>query len=234
MSNLDDFSGKFQSVWCGLRNQRTEYERKVKALEPYRGSAGYEREVKEAEEAYQKNVKSIQQQGEADLGAILRRMSEKVPTAKMDVNTDEQVRLLQVLSMRERLSSQDVTLAAEALRDSDTAMGNLQDLAARHGLIVPPSYKSHEEQRRAALDSLRSAMVGLTSWDGSDGDTVRKEWVRNRNPYGNGDPSKLNQHAFAAAQIAEMEGMEVKRTAYSVCRELVGDSVPWEAVTSLG
>lgn len=234
MGNLEDFRDKFQSAWVGLRNQRTEYERKVEALEPYRGSAGYEREVKEAEEAYQKNVKSIQQQAESDLREVLRRMGEKVPAAKMDIPTEEHLRLLQVLSLREHLNSQDISLAAEALHESDSAMGTLQDLAARHGLIVPPSYKSHEEQRRAALDSLRSAVVGLTNWDGSDGDTVRQEWVRNRNPYGNGDPSKLNHHAFAAAQIADMKDMETRQASSTICREIVGDSLPWDAIASLG
>lgn len=233
MGNLREFTSKFQSTWVGLRKQRQEFEQKLASIEKYRGSAGYEREKKEATKTYVDNVRSIQGQAEDELGEVLRRMKERVPERKMDVPTPEQVRLLQVLSMRERLNAEDIDLATETLKESDTAMRTLADIAAKCHLMIPTSHKSKEEQRRIAFGALRDAVTGLVSWNGADGDEVRREYFRERSVYGGGDPSKANPHAFSAATIADVQGMEYERDHYGVIQDLVGDSVPWDAVSSL-
>lgn len=239
MSNLDDFSNEFQSVWVGLRDQREKYEKRVSQLEPYRGSAGYDKEMAEAEKEYADNVMSIQDDAVSVFNGILRRMHERVSPVNMDVPTNDQIKLLQVLALRDRLDSRDIELAAASLRESDTAMAALADIALRCGMVIPASYKSMEEQRRAAYESLRESVNGLVRWNGSDGDSVRSEWSYNRSPYNpDADRSKLNPYTFTSARIADMggddmQGMRYKRTTYELCRELVDDDVPWDAVSGL-
>lgn len=239
LSNLDDFSNKFQSVWVGLRNQRVEYEKRVAALAPYKGSKGYEKDMAEVEKTYSGNVKAIQNDAASEFNRILARMKEKVAPAKMDVPTDEQIRILQVLSMRERLSHNDIALASENLRSSDTAMAVLSDIAMRSGTMIPTSYKSSEQQRRAVLETLVERVNGLCHWNGSDADAVRAEWRYNRSAFNpDADPSKVNPYTFTTARIAEMggadmQGMVYKKSCYELCRALVGDDVPWDAVTGL-
>jgi hypothetical protein len=53
-----------------------------------------------------------------------------------------------------------------------------------------------------------------------------------------GDPSKIKPHTFTTAHIADMggadmHGMTYKKTTYELCRALVGDDVPWDAVQGL-
>lgn len=238
MSNLDDYSNVFQSTWVGLRDQRVAYEKRVEALSRYKGSKGYDKDMAEAEKAYNERVSAIQDDARSKFDAILKRMHDKVAAPKMDVPSDEQIRILQVLSMREHLDNSDIQLAAENLRESDTAMATLADIARRSGAIIPTSYKSKEQQRREAFDALREQMAGLVFWDGSDGTTVRREWAVNRNPLAGGDPSKIKPHTFTTAHIADMggadmQGMTYKKTTYELCRALVGDDVPWDAVSGL-
>lgn len=239
VSNLSDYSDVFQSAWVGLRKQREDYEKRMSTLEKYKGSKGYDKDVAEAEKTYRDNVKSIQDDTRDKINQVLRRMREKVAPVKMDVPTDEQIRVLQMLSMREHLTNSDIQLAAENLRSSDSAMATLADIALRSGCVIPTSYKSAEEQRRDALDALTSAATGLVFWNGADSDTVRSEWSYNRSPYNpDADRSKLNPHTWETARVAElggadMQGMTYKRTPYDICSKLVGDDVPWDAVQGL-
>ena len=119
MSNLSDYSDVFQSAWVGLRKQREDYEKRMSTLEKYKGSKGYDKDVAEAEKTYRDNVKSIQDDTRDRINEVLRRMREKVAPVKMDVPTDEQIRILQMLTMREHLTNSDIQLAAEKTASAD-------------------------------------------------------------------------------------------------------------------
>ncbi len=238
MSNLADYSSTFQSTWVGLRNQRVAYEKRMSALEKYRGSKGFERDAAEAERAYEDAVEAIRYDARRKFGSILEHMHSSLEPVSMDVPSEEQIRLLQALSMRAHLTTSDVLLAAESLKESNSAMATLQDLAKRDGLVVPAKYMSRGQQRRKAYEALRDSANGLLNWSGADGTSVRMEWVKNRNPMAGGDPSKLNPWTFTAAKIADMggadmQGMTHTRSMYELCRELVGDDVEWSEISAL-
>lgn len=235
---MSDFSSVFQSTWVGLRNQRVKYEDSVSKLEKYAGSAGYAKDVAEAEKTYRDAIESIQCDARRKFGSILERMHSSLEPVSMDVPSEEQIRCLQVLSMRDHLTTSDVLLAAESLKESDSAMATLSDLAQRSGLVIPAKYMSRGQQRRRAYEALRDSASGLVNWSGADGTSVRMEWVKNRNPMAGGDTSKLNPWTFTAAKIADMggadmEGMRYTRPTYELCRELVGDDVEWDAISAL-
>ena len=111
MSNLDDYSSTFQSTWVGLRDQRVAYEKRMEALSRYKGSKGYDKDVAEAEKTYNERVRAIQDDARSKFDAILKRMHDKVAAPKMDVPSDEQIRILQVLAMREHLENSDIAAA---------------------------------------------------------------------------------------------------------------------------
>lgn len=239
MTDLDAYSTCFQQSWVGLRNQRVEYEKRMEAVKKYAGSRGYDRDVAEAEKKYRDGIRAIQDDARDKLNAILGRMRAKVAPVTMDAPTDAHIRILAALGMREHLTNDDVKLAAVALRDSETAMGVLADLAMRSGSVMPSGYKSAEAQRRDAVDALTSAANGLCFWDGSDSDHVRSEWSLNRDPYNpDADPSKVNPHTWRTARVAEMggddmQGMTYARTTYELCRGLIDDDIPWDVVRDL-
>lgn len=239
MSNLDEYARTFQSLWVGLRKQRTDYEAKVEKLQRYKGSKGFDDEMAEAKKAYDDGVLALHQQEGAKLNRLLKAMSEKVPAEKMDVPTDEQVRLLQTLAMRDKLTTRDIELAAESLKNSDTAMATLSDLARKSGLMVGANHKSAEAQRREAHEELRQAATAILSWDGADGHTVRIEHLKARRPYAGGDPATAKKHQYAAAWCADMggadmQGMKYEKSVYEMVRLMVRDSVPWSAIEALG
>lgn len=238
MSNLSDYSSVFQSTWVGLRNQRVAYEKRMEALERYRGSAGYAKDAAEAERAYEDAIEAVRYDARRKFGSILEHMHSSLEPVSMDVPSEEAIRILQALAMREHLTSSDVLLAAESLKESNSAMATLADLAKRDGLVVPAKFMNRGQQRRRAYEALRDSANGLLNWSGADGTSVRMEWVKNRNPMAGGDPSKLNPWTFTAAKIADMggadmEGMRYVKPTYELCRELVGDDVSWDAISAL-
>lgn len=218
MGNLDKLAHEYQSTWVGLRNAHTRYVDTMTRLEQYKGSRGYEADANKAKEVYDQTVEGIHHAQGPKLWAILKDMEATIPTKKMDVPSEEAVRLLQALSMRDNLDADEIALATETLKDSPTAMKSLADIALRHGTALPSEYKSWEDQKRDALGELTEAVNGLLAWRGQSADEVSEAYFRARSPYleGGNTPS----HAFTQAEVSryDMDGASV----YDAIKQMLG------------
>ena len=128
MSNIEKLAREYQSTWVGLRDAHSRYQTTMERLEQYRGSRGYEADANKAKETYDNAVDGIHYAQGPKLRAILKSMEATIPPKKMDVPSEEAVRLLQALSMREHLDADEVALATETLKDSPTAMKSLAEM----------------------------------------------------------------------------------------------------------
>lgn len=219
MGNLDKLAHEYQSTWVGLRNAHTRYVDTMTRLEQYKGSRGYEADANKAQETYDTAIEAIHYAQEPKLRAILKSMEATIPPKKMDVPSEEAVRLLQALSMREHLDADEVALATETLKDSPTAMKSLAEIALRAGTSLPSGYKSWEDQKRDALQELTESVNGLLAWRGQSADEVSDAYFKARSPYlgGGGDAP---QHAFTQMEVAryDMDGACV----YDTIKQMLG------------
>ncbi len=218
MSNIEKLAREYQSTWVGLRDAHSRYQTTMERLEQYRGSRGYEADANKAKETYDNAVDGIHYAQGPKLRAILKSMEATIPPKKMDVPSEEAVRLLQALSMREHLDADEVALATETLKDSPTAMKSLAEIALRAGTALPSGYKSWEDQKRDALDELTEAVNGLLAWRGQSADEISEAYFRARSPYleGGNAPS----HAFTQAEVAryDMDGACI----YDTIKQMLG------------
>lgn len=218
MRNIEKLAREYQSTWVGLRDAHARYQTTMQHLEQYRGSRGYDADASRAQKDYDEAVEGIHYAQAPKLRAILKDMESTIAPKTMDIPSEEHVRLLQALSMRDHIDADEIRLATETLKDSPTAMKSLADIALRAGTSLPSGYKSWEDQKRDALGELTEAVNGLLAWRGQSADEVSEAYFRARSPYleGGNTPS----HAFTQAEVSryDMDGASV----YDAIKQMLG------------
>lgn len=107
---------------------------KLKALEKYRGSAGYADDVKACERKYAEQLEDLKYTFLEETETVLEGMSKAISGRKMVAPTDEQLRLLQALQMKTgSLTLEELNEAGEALRGCPVALAILDDMARESG-----------------------------------------------------------------------------------------------------
>ena len=143
------------------------YDDTMKRLERYKGSAGYEADEREAARVRDEAIKAQSQASAKAFDEVLKGMRDKVGGRAVVPPSDDELRLLQVLKLRDHtgdkgtrekvgLSREELQAAGRALQDNTMALHALDDIARSHGhynlFISYPAWSDGESvhQRRIA------------------------------------------------------------------------------------
>lgn len=113
--------------------------KKKKGIEKYKGSSGYSEEVAKIEDELRGKVKDIQDQYRPKFDRVISDMKAAALSVPIIAPTEEQLRTLELLKMRERLTPDEVRQAAINMKSCPAAMALLRELAKRddiHGLSL--------------------------------------------------------------------------------------------------
>lgn len=120
--------------------------------------------------------------------------------------TDEDIRLLQALKMRSKLTEAEIIYAAEAMSDNLPALGTLADIANEHGIYIPiPTAADYEEQINKA-EQYALDMVGechLPDNQLSYKATEFYNYADSEGGFAAGAFSELDNSVFTAEQLRE-------------------------------
>lgn len=112
---------------------REEYLRTVKPLERAKGTQYYNDAVRKATEARQQAVEAAKFECIASVNNALGLMREVATNRAMTPPTAEQLRILQLLKMRESVTPNELQAAAVAMMGNGTALQVLDDIAKKQG-----------------------------------------------------------------------------------------------------
>lgn len=230
-NNLMRFGDSFKSAWVKLRDARERYGRKLESLEGYEGERR-DAEAKAAQEAYEVEVEQIHARYTPEVNKWLDAMERGISKGSATPPSEEQIRLLQVLQMRENLSEAEVASAAEQLAGCEVAIGALEEIASRTGApvgAVLSPHKSTSQRRADALSVLRDRANGLASWGGGDdNETVAEYYEVKRNG------GRMPRHTFSAAQVARLQDVGTMSTGELVRALIDGTGVSYDDAAALG
>ena len=230
-NSLMRFGDNFKSAWVKLRDARERYGHKLESLEGYEGERR-DAEAKAAQEAYAAEVEQIHARYTPEVNKWLDAMERGISKGSATPPTAEQLRLLEVLRVRERLTEAEVESAAEQLSGNDLCMGALEEIVSRSGQPVGASLGSHKTtaQRRAdALSVLRDRANGLASWGGGDdNETVAEYYEVKRNG------GRMPRHTFSAAHVARLQDVGTMSTGELVRALIDGTGVSYDDAAALG
>lgn len=112
----------------------TEYDKKVAGLERYKGSAGYDEELKKAAQDRDAAIKELQGKAYARFADIIEGMKESARNRPLVAPTAEQMNLLQLMQMREKVTRDELEQAARTLKGNAAALSVLEEISLKHDI----------------------------------------------------------------------------------------------------
>ena len=103
-------------------------------MERYRGSTGYAEEVKKAESERDSAIKELQAETYLKFSNIISGMRNSAKSRAMIPPTQEQLSVLQILKMREKISRDELEQAARSLKGNAAALSVLEEIAMKQDI----------------------------------------------------------------------------------------------------
>ena len=125
--NVKRFEEKRQEIISG-------YERTVEDLQKYQGSRFFEDEVQKAKDARDAALADLRREYDGIFTEALRVMRVTSDKRKAQAPTAEQLRILEVLKMRDSVTRDEIEAAANAMKGNLSALKILTELAAMNNL----------------------------------------------------------------------------------------------------
>ena len=147
---------------------REEFALMQRRNEKARGSRLYDEALAEAKAKRERRVADAQTSTRQEMAAIVRDMTKKAEAVKMTPPTDEQMRILSLLKMRDHLTQAELDSAAHSMDGNGAALGVLDELARKHEILVQPYSKLATagltaEQSKAAIRDIVNACNEIVS-----------------------------------------------------------------------
>lgn len=132
---------------------RDEYLQTMKRIETAKGSAFYTNEREKARRKRDEAVNVAQVDARHDVDHALNCMREAINGRKMVAPTDEQLRILQMLRLRDHVTKGELDAAANAMNGNYSALGVVDDVARANG--IPADYMGRATQTMDTDAALR-------------------------------------------------------------------------------
>lgn len=164
ISNTKAFYNKAMEYQTKRGKLVDEHEKKVKQMEPYKGSQGYDDYMEEYEKKFDAEYATLQSEYERSLNTILDGMEHNINKRGMKAPTAEQVNLINMLKMKENITEQDCDRVANMVSDNPIALDVVQEVAHKHGISKPYASMCKEMSNKAATNVVNGIRHDLNDW----------------------------------------------------------------------
>lgn len=140
------------------REQREEFLSYKKSREQYKGSSGYDAELKAAAEKREKAVNDARKAASAEIDSCLKLMRENIGKMPITPPTQEMVNVLQVLGMKSKITKQELDRAAQTMKGNALALSALNSIADQHFYYGSAEGSNHVNYEIMADDLSETAL----------------------------------------------------------------------------
>lgn len=150
-----------------------EYEKRMKALEDAKGSKYFTDEAKKAEDKRDEALTALKDEYNGYFNIAFDAMRKANAARKMTPPTEEELRTLQLLKMKEKPTEAELAAAANTLKGNVTCLSVLTEIAHNAGYMR--GYMGYSETKEMPVEEAEAAIKGLASSvrDFMDYDTPR-------------------------------------------------------------
>lgn len=142
----------------------SEYDGKIKSMEPYKGSSGYDKEVAALKEKHEEGLKALQDESRKELWIIMDGMDKAIDKRKINPPSNDALSLIHLLKMRERVTEEELDRVAEMVRDNGIALGIIQEVAHENDILKNYTSLCTEMSSQMAHDVIKGMRAGLEDW----------------------------------------------------------------------
>lgn len=174
MNRIQDYYNAYCGHRAALRAAWDAYNKGVQALEPYKGSAGYSDSVNQLRDKREAAITAARVKYANEFNSAVSGMRASIDGIVMPAVTDEQMNVLAVLKMRNKVTRDEVKQAARAVADNPVALGVVYEVAETNGFHSLRGVIGGEsaDSARRCIDKLAASARELIALDKVD---ARKE-----------------------------------------------------------
>lgn len=132
------------------------YEKSRKSLERFKGSTGYEEDLKRLEENLEKDLTALRDEFRPGFTVIFGGMIDAIGRRSISAPTTDQINLLSVLKMKRKVTLEECRRTAEAVKDNPIAVSVVSEIAHDHGIMNSFEYLCPEMSSQRASDVVES------------------------------------------------------------------------------
>ena len=138
-----------------------EYEKRLASLEDAKGSKYFTDEVKKAEDKKDEALKALKEEYGGYFNTHLEAMSKANAARKMTPPTEEELRTLQLLKMKDKPTEAELQAAANTLKGNATCLSVLTEIAHNAGYLR--GYNNYSENKEMTVEGAEDIVKGLAS-----------------------------------------------------------------------
>lgn len=174
------------------------YEKSRKTIDRFKGSPGYEEDLKKLNEKLEKDLTDLRDEYRPGFMVVIGGMVDAIGKRSVSAPTNDQINLLNVLKMKRKVTLEELQRTAEAVKDNPIAVSVVTEIAHDHGIMNSFDYLCPEMSSQRASE----VVTGLKNWvdDFIQYDTTRASRVAKK---------------FYTTQYGETEGGLTKRRIFT-------------------
>ena len=216
ISNTDLFYAKAKSFQDKRAVLVEKYEQEVKLLERFRGSVGYDQDMKKLKEVHEQEIESLCAEYRPGFRAIFDGMMDAIGKRTVTPPTTEQLNLLGLLKMKDKVTTEECERAAETLKDNPIALSVVTDIARKNGILRSFNDLCSEMSSATAeqiVREMRERIDDFLQYDTTRASRLARKYHDSRYGMSGGKPTKrplFHEKSECFAQMAGLEGQKLR------------------------
>ena len=166
---MNDFETLYRRLFRFQNDRETAREtlmNELVKLKGYEGSAGFTAKKQAAINQYNNDVATLQSEIRKSTGATLQRIQKKIEAQPAKPPSADEMRLLEALKMRKAISREDLEDAAQAMKDSPSALAVVREIAHEFGIVgVNTGERISKAEAKDALHQLANSIADFIDAD---------------------------------------------------------------------
>ena len=198
------------------------HEKKLKSLERYKGSKGYEEELKKENEKYEKDLTALRDEYRPGFHTIFGGMTEAIGRRSVTAPTADQINLLNVLKMKRKVTTEELERTAEAVKDNPIAISVVTEIAHDHGIMRNFDSLCPEMSSQRASDivtGMKNTLEDYLQYDTTKASRLAKEYYERQ--YGATEGGLTKRRLFTDQNDFYREEMGFSPEEFSQFSEIV-------------
>jgi len=155
------------------------HDKKVKSLERFKGSKGYEEDLKKENERFEAELTALRDEYRPGLLTVIGGMMDAIGKRSVSAPTNDQVNLLNVLKMKKKVTLEECQRTAEAVKDNPIAVSVVTEIAHDHGIMHSFDHLCPEMSSQKASDivtGLKNGMEDFLQYDTTRASRIAKKY----------------------------------------------------------
>ena len=155
------------------------HDKKVKGLERFKGSKGYDEDLKKENDRFEAELKALRDEYRPGLQTVFGGMMDAIGKRSVSAPTNDQVNLLNVLKMKKKVTLEECQRTAEAVKDNPIAVSVVTEIAHDHGIMHSFDHLCPEMSSQRASEivtGMKNSLEDFLQYDTTRASRLAKEY----------------------------------------------------------